>query len=99
MHLFKALRDNSTLQRLSMRGNSIKSLEGAADARCRFGVRALDMSSNGLEEIPLEFISALRCDGVFDSAPKIAASWPLSISEKFVSVVKRFRKISLSVRA
>ena len=103
VHLFNSLRGNSTLQRLSMRYNAIISLEGAADASSRFGLRALDMSSNGLEEIPLEFIEALHCDGVsefvIDSTPMIAASWPLRISEELIAAVRRFKKISLNVRA
>ena len=101
MHLFKALRDNSTLQRLSMRGNAISSLEGAADASSRFGVRALDMSSNGLKEIPLAFIEALPGDSEFvvemEAAVVTLGHWKLNRSCRSIAELRRWKKLDLSV--
>ena len=66
VHLFKALQDNSTLQCLSLAGNEISSLQGAADTSSRFGLRLLDMRSNKLINIPVEFVEALRADVALD---------------------------------
>ena len=103
MHLFKALRDNSTLQRLSMRGNAIRSVEGVADAWCRFGVRALDMSSNELEEIAVEFISALPRDSEFvvemEMAVVTLGHWKLNTSCRSIAELRRWKKLDLSVCA
>ena len=47
VHLFNALRGNSTLQRLSLRRNGLKWAESAGDALAELEVRALDMSGGG----------------------------------------------------
>ena len=88
VYLFEALRDNSTLQRLSMRGNAISSVEGAADASSRFGVRVLDMSSNKLEEIPVEFIEALPADVEMDVRRNRLKNVPLEITRLQAERVK-----------
>ena len=103
VHLFKALRDNSTLQRLSMRGNAIRSVEGAADAASRFGVRALDMSSNGLKMVPVEFIEALPGDCEFvvemEAAVVTLGHWKLNTSCRSIAELRRWKKLDLSVCA
>ena len=75
VHLFEALRDNSTLQRLSVRDNAISSLEGAADASSRFEVRALDMSSNRLSSavVPNNLVNALGECSTIDFSVRVFA--------------------------
>ena len=103
LHLFKALLENSTLQRLSMRGNATRSVEGAADAWSRFGARALDMSSNELEEIPLEFIEALPRDCEFEVEMEAVVvtlgRWKLNASCRSIAELRRWKKLDLSVCA
>ena len=103
VHLFKALRESSTLQRLSVRGNAISSVEGAADASSRFGVRTLNMSSNGLEEIAVEFIEALPRDSEFvveiEAAVVTLGHWKLNTSCRSIAELRQWRKLDLSVCA
>ena len=88
MHLFKVLRGNSTLQRLSLQGNAISSVEGAADALSRFGLRALDMSANELKDIAVEFISALPADAEMDVRRNCLKIVPLEIARLQAERVK-----------
>ena len=88
MHLFKVLRGNSTLQRLSLQGNAISSVEGAADASSRFGLRALDMSANKLKEIAVEFIEALPADVAMDVRQNRLKIVPLEITRLQAERVK-----------
>ena len=88
MHLFKVLRRNSTLQRLSLQGNAISSVEGAADASSRFGLRALDMGANKLKEIAVEFIVALPADVEMDVRWNCLKIVPLEIARLQAERVK-----------
>ena len=88
VHLFKALRGDSTLQRLSLQGNAISSVEGAADASSRFGLRALDMSANKLKEIAVEFIEALPADVEMDVSLKIVSLEIARLQAERVKVVE-----------
>ena len=103
VHLFKALRANSTLQRLSMRGNAISSVEGAITALSRFGVRSLDMSLNGLKNIAVEFIEALPRDCEFEVEMEAAVvtlgPWKLNTSCRLIAELRRWKKLDLSVCA
>ena len=103
VHLFKALRNKSTLQRLSMRNNAIMSVEGAADASSRFGVRSLDMRSNRLGEIAVEFIEALPRDCEFEVEMEAVVvtlgRWKLNASCRSIAELRRWKKLDLSVCA
>ena len=88
VHLFKVLRRNSTLQRLSLQGNAISSVEGAADASSRFELRALDMGANKLKEIAVEFIVALPADVEMDVRWNCLKIVPLEIARLQAERVK-----------